>query len=546
MEMRYPILGIMMSGLATAAIADSGADLLLQSVGKMNADQEVSDPNQSALLHRDPFVSRLHLAWQKQGQIPFDVNSWVKTLFRQNYSSAAHLWTSIETKIPESFEHEARAAHLYSLWKIGVSQTFVNEWLAALRLPEFRTSSIAQALHERIRPGFGDWLKTEGIAFTEDQAKLIAELFQAQPTHSLYLTLQAKILEHEGLLAQPVLEKLPAHHASTIPLANTLILAHARRGELAQAARVIKNHLEPAIRAQKDEQAFIAHQLQLARLLYQAGSLGAAEAYYLKVPNTHPDFFQAREELTWVRLRMGDRQKLRGDVHTLGSSVFEEIFSPEHHAVRAISNLKLCHYQAVAEDFNRFRSIYTPVAKSIQKALKAQDPPRPQRLDERAKEWELALQKRTQESAQLARLAEESVTAILPAVGPQSHWIRYQKSVQARSEQIKKLRTEAYRRIWKNQYLTLNEAIRKMRFIRVELLSQVKSLAALQKENSGRAGSAEDQLRLSQAQTLQAEPAGLKTESNDWVFPVDGVVWPDEFFRLQGLTEGSCLQAVGQ
>src|SRR5699024_6961811 len=124
--------------------------------------------------------------------------------------------------------------------------------------------------------------------------------------------------------------------------------------DLAGAGAVLKRDLEPTLDMNGDPKALASHYLQVARLLYQAGALDAAESFYTRIPNGTPQYLEAREELTWVWLRKGDVAKLRGELVTLGSRVFDDQFQPEVHLVRAISNLKLCYYDEVEQDFRVF------------------------------------------------------------------------------------------------------------------------------------------------------------------------------------------------
>src|SRR5262249_32739289 len=151
-------------------------------------------------------------------------------------------------------------------------------------------------------------------------------------------TLQALAALKKGEKGVAALDRLPNTNALTLPLAQTVSLALARKGDLPGAGRVLKLHVEPAMASMRNPHALARHYLWIARLLYQAGAIDGAEAYYEKIPSGTAGFLTAREELDWVWLRKGDTARLRGELATLSLSLFEDKFAPEVYLVRAISN----------------------------------------------------------------------------------------------------------------------------------------------------------------------------------------------------------------
>ncbi len=78
---------------------------------------------------------------------------------------------------------------------------------------------------------------------------------------------------------------------------------------------------------------------------------------------------------------------------------------------------------------------------------------------------------------------------------------------------------------------TLKEAIRKMQFVKIELMTQVRSLSS----------EATPVNLPPQPQRLSAA-AELK-EKGDQTFPFDGVGWADELFHLRSTAQARCLAA---
>ena len=112
----------------------------------------------------------------------------------------------------------------------------------------------------------------------------------------------------------------------------------------------------------------------------------------------------------------------------------------------------------------------------------------------------------------LSSLSKESIKAALPAVGEQPHWNEAGENIQALVEVQKKKVSSEYRRFWKNRELVLKEAIRKMRFVKVETMSQLNELMAERKTAPN-----------SEGDTISRVSSAV-AKNNEVIFPFDGVV----------------------
>jgi len=478
----------------------------------------------------DPFLMAFFAEWRGEKSLSFDTNLWAQGILRGQIERSAHVWSVVEKSLPETFRISAETAHLYSLWKLGLSQHFFDQWVQRLSQPGFLQSRAALAFQQVIQPRLDQWLLDQAIQVSPEQSAILSKLPASFPGA---LSLQAYASLRKGEAAVAMLPQLPASHALKLPLSQTAALHFARKGDLASAARVLKGHAEPAIEAGRSTGPLASHWLQIARLLYQAGALQESQQYYEKVPRSAPEFLTAREELTWVLLRQGDAEKLRGELKTLASPLFAERFQPESYVVRAISDLKLCRYQDVEQEFSRFLKQFQPVARKIDEALKQSDPAQPFQLDLYSRQAGERVRVREAELASIEELHRRSVAASLPAVGFQSQWVRARESIVSQIEAAKKIRSAEYRRQWRNDQLLLEEAIRKMQFVKLELLNQVRETQRL-------GASQGDAIRVTSA--APSRDSTLRSGEGQMVFPFDQVYWPDELFHLRSLSAGKCLR----
>lgn len=518
--------------LVQTAHAESGADLLMQaSSTKDGSNAPAAQAFAGNVRASDIFTIQFLSAWQAQKNLPYELNAWAMRLAKGQFEEAAHLKTSLLPMVPPEFMNDFKAAELYLLWKIDVPQTFFNRWVELLREPSFASSRSEFALEETIALGLDRWLLANAILPTEEQSAILMALGDGAGGGAR-ITLQALANLKKGAQGQAVLERLPPTNLLTLPLAQTVSLALARKGDLPGAGRILKLHVEPAIAGMGDPRALARHYLAIARLLYQAGALDGAEVYYQKIPSGTDEFLTAREELDWVWLRKGDVSRLRGELATLSLGLFEEKFAPEVYLVRAISNLKLCYYDKAEKDFEAFTRTGKHWAGVIQAALSAQTVPPPPDKDFFSRMAEVGLKKRAEEIERLDNLAQRSISAALPAVGPQKHWVDAINHIKSDIEIAKKRQATEYRRQWSNQKTAMTEAIRKMKFVKVELMSQLRQAAMA----AGTAPQNEDSIS-----TSSAAPARQAVKDAEMNFPFDGVVWTDELFRLRSVVQGKCL-----
>lgn len=535
------VLSFTFSGSALAA---GGADALLQSLGAPTETAPTKAPGKDGgsvaalaflqdikgLKLDDPFVLQMYSDFMMNAETSFEVKLWMQKVGKQEYEAAAHLWSALNGKFPEKLAIHAAAVHAYLLFKLNLPQTFADFWLSNLERPSYANSPVSAHLeHVLATFGFDRWFSEARIQLTPTQIQLIDTL---NPSRSRpILTLQAFAAQRDGAKARKMLSLLPKDHEMVVPLAKTAALASAKAGDLAQAARELKTHVEPALQAKNDAKLWSAYNLQIARLLYQAGSMDGAAQFYSKIPRGSSDYLIAQEELAWVWLRTGTTDRLRGSLATLGSDLFAERFQPEVYLVRSISNLKFCYYAEVEKDFASFTKKNQAFAKEIDGALASNEPPTPHRISPYAVWAKEASGARAKESARIADLSQRSISAVLPAVGVQSHWTEAGKNLERATEAAKKMVATEYRSAWSADRVALREAIRKMQFVRVELLSQL-ALAA-----------SADQLATNQSAATReavADPK-LQSERKDQVYPFEGVVWSDELFKLRSLARGKCL-----
>lgn len=509
--------------VSTSAVAQHGADVLLQSTGTEVAPETAAQmPSVGQFKLSDAYLQTLFVEWKGMGQQSFEVNRWFTLMMTGKHAQAAHLWSSMQEHFPEALRPIAQESWVYLTWRMQLPQTFIEAYSTARMNPQ---------APERLRLALDQTISMEaGHAWVTKHKPLLSQTFK---THLLTLT-QPAGMELELLAwavrgnfehSERVLNLLPMGHPLSLELAKTAVLNFARKGQVGDAGKLLKRRIEPELEKLKNPRELSRHYLTLGRLLYQAGALEASEAFYARIPRGVPEFVPARTERTWALLRLGRVGELRGELESLSHQVFSDRFLPEVALVRSISNLKLCRYQDVAQDFNAFISAHKVWSQKISSALENPETAKVDMSDDKIQALQAAISNLATEDKQLTKLAVQSVKAALPAVGEQAHWVNARAQVLASHNEIKRQVVQETQRFWKNREVVLKEAIRKMKFVRVEALAQVRMNTLA--ENSQ---DVTDTIKRVQA----APQKGAQT------YPFEGVYWPDELFKLHAQAESRC------
>lgn len=516
--------------------AQTGADVLLDELAVQGPAVATKTPG--ALLKfnqpKDAFQQQLLLTMQNNSNLPFDVRQWGQYVFAADYAKAAHLWTAIQTQIPDEFRDMAAATQVYLLWKLGLHQTFLDEWIKNLKNERFAQSAAEFALEGIITQNLDSWLLSSAVLVSPEQREILLGLPATKP---FVTTLRAWSDLRNQATVEDILPKIAPENKLARFVAQTAVYAHVKQNDLKGAAKILKTYVEPTIEVSRDMDALAVHDLSIARILYQAGQMAAAREFYQKVPNRSPSYMAAREELAWVELRLGDMARLRGELTALSSPVFKDRFQPEVYLLKSVSDLKMCFYDNLEKDLADFGKNNATWAKQIDAALESSNPPAPTLADEYTRMSEKTKASVENEIKALADLREKSIGATLPAVGPQQHWKDYGDHLLLTMEAAKKRTSDEYRRQWHNQKTVLQEAIRKMRFVKVEYLSQVRQLAA--------AGTADPQTHVASNSTFVPAETLVQGDKDKLNFSATTEIWPDELFKLRSAAQAQCLKKRG-
>ncbi len=512
--------------------SQSGDDIQIDEViGQTQERKEAVEIKAVQIQLHDDFQIEAFNKWKALGDSPYELKTWMHSIFNQEYEKASHLMSVMKQKSPEKFHDLIDATSLYLLWKNKLNQTFFNQWLELSSQNDFLKTSYWKSLEPIVlKENTSDWFLNNSIVIGVNQKLQLEKIKDNNSEFNIVAQAWAGLRSGSDVIEH--LKKLPVGDPIGFELSKTLVVDYARKGKLGAAAGILKKLFEPRMSASENTEEIVSYYMLLARLLYQAGALEASKDYYSKIPDESSKFLQARVERLWILLREGDMSKVKGELATLKLDMFADYYLPEVFLVGSIAHLKMCHFDEVKEAFDKYVSINKVWSQKIDENIKKEEPEEIEKNDFYLEMVKKSLSNLEKERARLSILSQESIEAVVPAIGEQKHWLEAQAEIKKLISHTQKAKTYELRKRWVNRKKILESSIRKMRFVKVEFISLMRKMARRLKENNKEMS---DKITTFSAAT---------SKKNQVKFPIDGVLFADELFHMSAEVKSLCLSGA--
>lgn len=481
-------------------------DAVLQGMKGADIDFSSQLKKQKTLKFDDPFLVQLFARWKALGALEPSTNELFDAIFEgENQTALLKLQTLSDSKLTGL----KAPIEMYLLYKEGQYQTALTQWIDLSSSTNFLATELGLAFDQMAGPGLTLLVSNTGFQVSPSVAEKLTSI-EARESIVNY-TLQAYKALRTGKDALKWIGKLPENTELRVMLAQTAVLAYAKEGQLGASGKLITQVIEPWMETESDYEKVSLHYLTLARLLYQARAFAQAEHYYYLIPESSRYFIEARTEVLWSQLQRRDFSNAHGQLASLKLPVFETSFHPEIFLVQAIGNTMLCEFMDAQSAISRFIKVNRSWAKKISENIASKEP-----MVVFENEY-VSLVKRQIESTKRERAFFKALKVS-----------RYDNLLtQIEADAKVELNTLA-RTQWENRKKILEDAIYKMKFVRVELLSRMRAV----KEGIA-ANLSGDSVSVYQAATAK---------SNQIVFPSDGMLWGDELFNMSAEIKNLCIE----
>ncbi len=507
--------------LSFNAIAQVGSALLLKD-NKETIDLTSRLVKQKTLNLDNAYKVQLFGSWKAARIFDENINQWVELVLNDEYKKALLNYPLIYKKADVKFKKIMSSTLAYMQWQLGHNHSFLNLWINLATNSNFLQTELGLALDHIVGKSATKWILKNGIVLTPEQKKSLAKI--ETETSLMNYALQAWKYQRQGEKSLKWVNKLEDKDPLRIQLIYTAITDYANKGKLALSGQLIKNAIEPYIDTTNNENEVSYYYLTLGRLLYQARAFEASSFYYSLIPQSSNHFLQARVEMSWAYIQNNEIAKAKAELASLNLNMFDHKFIPDVFLTNAIVHLKTCQFKLVQNDLNNFVKINKSWAKKIEKNLKSENP--------KMLNWNfytLAINKHSKgllrEGEKLAIIFNKEMIkdnpVLLEFYDNNSNVLKMSKVNLEKYSRVEKLNQ------WHNRKVMLEDAIYRMKFVRIEFLSQMRNLALnIPLSNTDKVS------------TYNAAPA----RRNEIRFPNDGNLWGDDLFNMSAAVKNLCLK----
>ncbi len=176
--------------------------------------------------------------------------------------------------------------------------------------------------------------------------------------------------------------QLAARHAALVPEKHVrswhakfiLSLAEYQNGHKDKAVALEDDILENAPTSDKMVQELLpVVSLNLGRMYFQDRKFKEAKDAFVKVSKENPLWIQSLHELGWSQVQAGDFEGAIGNMYSIQSPYFQNVFKPESFVIRAIGYLNLCQYGDAYRTISILEKQYRPWNEAIGRYLNSPD-----------------------------------------------------------------------------------------------------------------------------------------------------------------------------
>ena len=461
----------------------------------------------SASQYSEEFHKELNFAIQDEKD-NFDIREtnemWFQSIKLNDSKSTVEMWTEVK---PTKNIFLYQAGYVYGLYNQKMYNHFVIQAVTILNQVK-KTTDLSQKLDHWLSKELDTLVSDGKVYLSQDIKNQMMQLIQSNKPFKSVPFFQAWIGMQDLNYALKNFDDLP----TKTKMFEAIVEKHATQ-------LLISNQNKKAIEFIK---ANSKNNVFLARAYFQNKEFKLAAQNFESLQKNHPDYVLTREELAWTYLHMGDWVSLRGLLQHLNNPVVAIEERTEGQVLSTVYNLHFCEYEKVEETLAQYQKEMLAWAKNIQ-AKKQELPIRDDGfiLADKVK-TQIDFEKQTAEKLSLPQKNQITFNSIEKEVA---------KNLEARKELY-----------WKNQEKIAAESIKKMRFVKVEFLTEMKKIEKLARHKEIVLGST---VVASNDQVQTAELLAQAEKNGQMVFKVTDDLWVDEMFKVKGLTQSQCQKVKG-
>lgn len=175
-----------------------------------------------------------------------------------------------------------------------------------------------------------------------------------------YILAKAAIRKNEFKRAEDLAEKVSTSSTHFIKAQYLLSIAEYGLGKGAQSITRMKDILKKMEDKGGDSTLMALVALNLGRTSYMEKKYDESSQYFLKIRKDNPLWIQALTEQAWSQLQNKDNSGAIGNMYSIHSPFFKEVYKPESYVVRTIGYLNYCQFGDAYRTLSQLETMYRP------------------------------------------------------------------------------------------------------------------------------------------------------------------------------------------
>lgn len=209
-------------------------------------------------------------------------------------------------------------------------------------------------------------LEVEDIGVIDPQLEVIKRDFT--DALSYYQLLRGKFYNRTGELdtATNALQKVDIkskEYGESLFLQSVI---YYKRGKLDLAITEMEKMMDTFPEGSRDNLKSLAA-VTLGRMYFQKGEYKKSFATYAKVDKNHALWFEATAEQAWAQILTQDYEGAAGNMFSLHTDYFKNVYNPESYAIRTVSYLNLCQFGDGTRVLQELNRKYSPIQAKVKK-----------------------------------------------------------------------------------------------------------------------------------------------------------------------------------
>ncbi len=139
-----------------------------------------------------------------------------------------------------------------------------------------------------------------------------------------------------------------------------------KRGKLDQAITEMEKMMDTFPEGSRDNLKSLAA-VTLGRMYFQKSEYKKSFATYAKVDKNHALWFEATSEQAWAQILTQDYEGAAGNMFSLHTDYFKNVYNPESYAIRTVSYLNLCQFGDGTKVLQELNRKYSPIQAKVAK-----------------------------------------------------------------------------------------------------------------------------------------------------------------------------------